>query len=76
MRRRVDQVVTVSDEAILEAMELLLTRAKLVVEPTGALALAGVLRGAVTTGQGPVAVVVSGGNLDTAPLLNRLRSQA
>jgi threonine dehydratase len=76
VRRRVDQVVTVPDSAILEALELLLTRAKLVAEPTGALALAGALHGDVTLGDGPVAVVVSGGNLDVAPLMGALSARA
>ncbi|MEY2425015.1 MAG: threonine dehydratase [Actinomycetota bacterium] len=62
----VDDVVKVDEEAISKALVLLLERAKQVVEPAGAAALAAVLSGLVP-GDGPVGVVVSGGNID--PLL-------
>ena len=62
----VDEVVRVDEEAISQALVLLLERAKQVVEPAGAAALAAVLAGLVPGG-GPVGVVVSGGNID--PLL-------
>jgi len=62
----VDEVVTVSEEEISQALLLCLERAKAVVEPAGAVGLAAVLAGKIQ-GAGPVAVVVSGGNVD--PLL-------
>jgi threonine dehydratase len=62
----VDEVVRVDEEAISQALVMLLERAKQVVEPAGAAALAAVLAGLVS-GDGPVGVVVSGGNID--PLL-------
>jgi threonine dehydratase len=65
-RAHVDDVVVVSEEATSRALLLLLERAKWVVEPSGALALAAVLEGLVP-GNGPVAAVCSGGNVD--PLL-------
>ena len=69
-RAYVDDVVAVPDEAISRAMLLLLERAKLLVEPAGALALAAVLEGRVP-GNGPVTVILSGGNVDPL-LLTRL----
>lgn len=62
----VDEVVRVDEEAISQALVLLLERAKQVVEPAGAVALAAVLAGLVP-GNGPVGAVISGGNID--PLL-------
>lgn len=62
----VDAVVTVDEEAISRAMLLVLERAKAVVEPAGATALAAVIAGKVP-GEGPVVAVLSGGNVD--PLL-------
>jgi threonine dehydratase len=57
----VDEIVTVSDAEIVEAMRLLFERAKLVVEPSGASAFAAVLAGRV---QGdPIGVVLSGSNV-------------
>ena len=59
-----DDVVTVTDEAIREATTLLLGRQKLVVEFSGAATTAALLSGAVDAEGASVAVVVSGGNLD------------
>ena len=61
----VDEIVTVSDEAVLEAMRWLALEAKLLVEPTGALTLAAVQTGVVAS-DGPTVLVVSGGNVDAA----------
>jgi threonine dehydratase len=61
----VDEIVTVSEDAVLEAMRWLALEAKLVVEPTGALTLAALRTGAVTI-DGPTVLVVSGGNVDPA----------
>lgn len=62
----VDRVVTVSDEALSRALLLCLERAKLVVEPAGAAAVAAVAQ-APEQFTAPVVVVISGGNID--PLL-------
>ena len=57
----VDEIVTVSDAEILEAMRLLFERAKLVAEPSGASAFAAVLAGRV---QGDATgVILSGANV-------------
>jgi len=61
----VDEIVTVSDEAAVEAMRWLALEAKLLVEPTGALALAALRTGAVAV-DGPTVLVLSGGNVDPA----------
>lgn len=61
-----DDLVVVDDDEITAAMLLLLERAKAVVEPAGAASLAAALAGRVR-GNGPLAVVLSGGNVD--PLL-------
>jgi threonine dehydratase len=63
VRAHVDDIVLVSEEAISRALLLLLERAKWVVEPAGALALAGILDGAVP-GEGPAVAVCTGGNVD------------
>ena len=60
----VDDMVTVTDETLLHAMHLLWERMKLVVEPTGALAAAALLEGAVDVEGRRVGVLVSGGNVD------------
>jgi threonine dehydratase len=66
IRAYVDDVVTVEEEEISQAMLLLLERAKAVVEPAGAVGLAAILAGRLP-GHGPAVAVLSGGNVD--PLL-------
>jgi threo-3-hydroxy-L-aspartate ammonia-lyase len=66
IRALVDDVVTVSDAEIVEAMRLLFERMKVVAEPSGATALAALLAGRVELGAGTVGVVISGGNVDAA----------
>ena len=66
IRDTIDEVVTVSEDDIARALLVLLERAKLVVEPAGAVAVAAIMTGAVKS-DGPVVAVLSGGNID--PLL-------
>jgi threonine dehydratase len=65
VRRFVDGVVRVSDEAVREAMRLILQRAKLAAEPAGAAAYAALLEQRVELEPGQrVVCIVSGGNVD------------
>jgi threo-3-hydroxy-L-aspartate ammonia-lyase len=66
IRALVDEVVTVTDAEIVDAMRLLFERLKVVAEPSGASALAAVLAGRVAPRGGSVGVVISGGNVDAA----------
>jgi len=59
----VDEVITVDDNLIARAMLLLLERAKLVVEPAGAVGVAAILSGQVKAA-GRTVVILSGGNID------------
>ena len=62
----VDDMVTVSEEAILRTMFFLWSRLKIVVEPTGVLAAAALLEGIVTASEAKIGVIISGGNVDLA----------
>jgi threonine dehydratase len=64
-RERVEGIVTVSDEEIVEAMAFLFERMKLVTEPSGAVGVAALLRGRIEA-RGRVGVIVSGGNVGLA----------
>jgi threonine dehydratase len=72
LREHLDEVVTVSDEEISEAIVLLMERTKLVVEGAGAAGLAALLAGRVP-GDGAVCVVLSGGNIDATLLITVMR---
>ena len=62
-RQRVDEIVTVSDEEMVEAMVFLFDRLKVVAEPSGAVGGAALLSGKVDAGDRSVGVVLSGGNV-------------
>lgn len=66
LRRFMDEIVTVSEEQMAEAMRQLAARARLVVEPSGAAAMAAHLSGAAPQppGDDHRVVVISGGNVD------------
>jgi threonine dehydratase len=68
LQRYVSEIVTAPDSATLEAMRFLALRCKLVVEPSGAVAVAALLRGLVQPEAGPLVAVLSGGNVDAALL--------
>jgi len=59
----VDDMQTVSEEAIIAAVKFLFYRMKLVVEPSGALGVAALLSGSLSP-RGRVGVIISGGNID------------
>jgi threonine dehydratase len=74
VERHVDEVVTVSDDQVAEAMVLLLERSKLVVEGAGAVAVAALMHGRVDVGDARVVcAVLSGGNVDASLLSECIR---
>jgi threonine dehydratase len=74
MKELVDEVAVVTDEQIIAAMTFLFERLKVVVEPSGACALAAVLAGAVDVPAGSrIGVVLSGGNVDAGVLAETIR---
>ncbi|SDE10211.1 threonine dehydratase [Dyadobacter soli] len=68
IRSEVADIFTVSDEEIIQAMRYLWERMKIVVEPSGAVSTAAVLKnGAVFSGK-KVGIIISGGNVDLGKL--------
>ena len=63
IRRTVDEIVTIEDDETAKAIVVLLERAKLVVEPAGAVGVAALLAGKLDLA-GPTVVILSGGNID------------
>jgi threonine dehydratase len=64
LRKYVDEMVTVPDEATANAIVMLMERSKLVVEGAGAVGVAAVMTGAAVC-KGKTVVILSGGNIDT-----------
>ena len=73
VRAHVDEMRTVSDAGIVEAMRFLWTRMKLVVEPSGAVPVAALLADAEAFRGRRVGIVVSGGNVDLTAACELLR---
>lgn len=69
----VDDMKTVSEEDIIEAVKFLFFRMKLVIEPSGALGLAALLSRTIVP-KGRVGIILSGGNIDSATLMTILNS--
>ena len=68
LQRNAEDVLTVSEDEIVETMRFLLFRLKILVEPTGAVAAAAALYGKLPQDVGSVGVVISGGNVDPEAL--------
>jgi threonine dehydratase len=74
VERWVDEVVTVDEDAIADAMVLLMDRAKLYVEGAGAVGVAALLSGVVQPSPtGSTCVVLSGGNVDLGVVPSLIR---
>lgn len=75
VRAHVDEMITVSEAEIARATLVSYESLRLVVEPSGALGLAGAMKHARVSGAGRVGVVLSGGNMDPG-LIGELRRLA
>jgi len=64
MQKHVEDIVLVSEQEIRETMRFLLTRMKMLVEPSGAVAAAALFHHKLPEGLGKTGVIVSGGNVD------------
>jgi threonine dehydratase len=68
LQRYVQQIVTVAEEEIIEAMHFVWERMKLVIEPSAAVPVAALLAGKVDLSGRRVGVILSGGNVDLSRL--------
>ena len=64
IRRHVDAIVTVSDEAIVQAMRILWQHLKIIVEASSAVPYAAVQRHQLDIGGARVGIILTGGNVD------------
>lgn len=77
LRKNLEGILLVSDEEIIQTVRFLLLRAKLLVEPTGAVPAAALLGGKLPLPKGArVGVVLSGGNVDPGTLAGLLAKEA
>jgi len=76
LQKTAEDVLTVSDDQIIETIRFFLFRMKLLVEPSGAAAAAAVMTGKLPRDTRRVGVVISGGNIDTDLLSQFLASNS
>ncbi|MFW9769105.1 MAG: threonine/serine dehydratase [Candidatus Thorarchaeota archaeon] len=74
IRENVDNIITVSEEEIVEAMRFLWERMKMVVEPSGAVSLAGLLKLKDSISGKKVGVILSGGNVDLSEFFQKFEN--
>lgn len=65
---KVDDIVTVSEENIIEAMRMIWERMKIIIEPSSAVPLAAILEKKIDVGGQKVGIIISGGNVDLGKL--------
>jgi threonine dehydratase len=75
VQRTAEDVLTVSEDEIVETMRFILFRMKILVEPTGAVAAAAALFGKLPADARRVGVVLSGGNVDPEALARIVHGQ-
>jgi threonine dehydratase len=68
IREHVEAIVTVSEQAIIDSMKFIWERAKIIIEPSAAVAVAVLWEGKIDLRGGNVGVILSGGNVDLRKL--------
>ncbi len=68
IREFVDEILTVSDEEIIQSMKIIWERMKIIIEPSSAVTLAAVLANPIKFSNKKVALILSGGNVDLKKL--------
>jgi threonine dehydratase len=76
LRTEAASIGTATEPEILEAMQFTWERAKVVIEPSAAVPLAALFNGSIPARGLRVGVIVSGGNVDTAPMFHALGASA
>jgi len=76
---KVDKIITVKEEEIINAMQFYWERMKLVVEPSGAVSLAGLLYNdeisSLINNDAKIGVIISGGNIDLTEFFSLIRKK-
>ena len=73
IRKNVDDIFLVSEEEIIEAMQFVWERMKIVIEPSSAVPIAAILSGKVPIENKKVGIIISGGNFDLSEFFDEFR---
>jgi threonine dehydratase len=75
IRQHVDDIITVSETEIIDAMKFLWERMKLVIEPSGAVSFAGLIKIKDRLVNQHIGIILSGGNVDLTQFFEQFRTQ-
>lgn len=75
VKKYIDDIVTVNENEIKEAVSFLLERTKLLVEPSGAVSVAALMNGKVVAKNKNIVAILSGGNLDLDRMIQLLKDR-
>ena len=78
IQKYVDNIITITEEQIIDAMKFYWERMKLVVEPSGAVPLAGLLSGTIDSSlikNKRIGIIISGGNIDLSDFFRTLKQK-
>ncbi len=75
IKKNVDQIITVSEREILNAMRFAWERMKIIIEPSGACSLAGVMSKQIPVENKKIGVIITGGNVDLTDFFNLLENK-
>jgi len=76
IQENVDEIITVSEKEIVDAMKFLWLRMKIVAEPSGAVPVAGVIKMSEKIKNKKIGVIISGGNVDLDDFFNKYYEMA
>ena len=75
VKKYIDDIVTVNENEIKEAVSFLLERTKLLVEPSGAVSVAALMNGKVVAKNKNIVAILSGGNMDLDRMIQLLKDR-
>jgi threonine dehydratase len=75
IQKNVDRIITISEQQILDAMRFIWERMKLVVEPSGACSLGGIIANKIHVKGKRIGVMISGGNVDLSDFFEKFNEK-
>ncbi|QEE15796.1 threonine/serine dehydratase [Promethearchaeum syntrophicum] len=73
IKENVDEIFLVSEQEIIEAMEFVWTRMKIIIEPSSAVPIAAILSGKVPIENKKVGIIISGGNFNLSEFFDEFK---
>ena len=75
IRQHVDEIITVSETEIIDAMKFLWERMKLIIEPSGAVPFAGLIKNKDKLVNQRIGIILTGGNVDLTQFFDQMRNE-